>query len=198
MPDAAGKRSQDQIAGSVAALQVGDWVTAGGAGTLVDLGYLGKVEVEYSDTHKQFKPSNSFGPTRDYKTARVRKITAQIAQSSLRTLATTLGDVRTAVLAAAGSATYPDEDPTSTEKYFQVALVETGLDMLPSFTEGATDKYIKRTRTWWRCSMKPNHKLDVSLDGEQYYGIELVPCRDDSVTSSTSIGKYGKTVDSTT
>lgn len=197
MPAVTGVNSLDFLKGALPRIQVGVWVTAGGATTLVDLGFLRDVAPSFSRDIKFIEADNSTYEIDGYTTKSTVGIKGTILESSLRHMAMSMGDLRSEVSVASGSASYPLDEP-DTENKWQVVLTVTGQSMKPGHTEFPNDVYIKRVITLWRCVMMPKIDQAYKKGDEVVVPFEIRALKDTSVTASATVGQIGKIVDSTT
>jgi len=169
-----------QIHIGAATVSVGAWVTAGGAGSLTDVGHMkAQATLTPSFTDYEIKSERSFGTLK--REPQDMKLTLALDLQE-----TTAEHMRIAFRqpAANKSGTSPDftlriGDPA--EQYHQISLVANG----PG-TSGV------RTQTYWRAFVESLGAIPYGKGEEQHLPITFDILYDDSVTS---LDKFGKQVD---
>jgi len=169
-----------QIHIGAATVSVGAWVTAGGAGSLTDVGHMkGPATLTPSFEDYEIKSERAFGTL---------KREPQDAKLSLALdLQETTGEhMRIAFRQPAANLTGTSPDKTlrigdMAEQYHQITLVATG--------PGTTNV---RTLTLWRGFVESTGAIPYAKGEEQHYPVTFDILYDDSVTS---LDKFGKQVD---
>ncbi len=175
-------------------VQVGSWVTAGGAATLSDLGYLSKVEVDPKKTLKKQSPENRLSAIGGYYTDLEWDIKGEVWQFEPATIAMLQGDASSQVVTVArvagttdGSLTYGLADPGA-PAYLQVVLTA------PVNVTIAAAHYSYWQITLWRCLCALTGPIQLGKASDTLYKIDLSAFADDTVTSTTPVELYGKSV----
>jgi hypothetical protein len=191
--------------GALARLQIGKWVTAGGAATLLEGGWLRDVQLTLGHDTKVVEVDNCTWAIDAYPTKSHASLKASMVEAALRKLAMAMGGDPTAstgdvtVLITPGhTATWAIDEPTALQ-YWQVLVTVAGQSMIPAYAEDATANYINRVYTFWRGLMKAAISQAFKRGDETVIPIEIDFLMDTSVTYSKGvIGRIGKIVDSTT
>lgn len=205
MPGVTGGNSLDLMKGALARLQIGKWVTAGGAATLLDAGWLRDVQFSLGHDTKLVEVDNCTWAIDAFYVKSHASVKASMAEASLRKLAMAMGNDPTAttgdvtVLTTPGhTATWALDEPSALQ-YWQVLITIAEQNMIPAHTEDPTAAYIKRVYTFWRGLMKAAISQSFKRGEETVIPIEIDFLFDTSITYSKGVtGRIGKIVDSTT
>ena len=175
-------------------IQAGPWVTAGGAATLVDLGYLSKVEVDPKRVLKKQSPENRLGSIGGYYTEQDWGIKADVWQHEPANLALLNGDASSQVVTVArtpgtvdGTVTYGLADPGAAA-YLQVVLTA----KVNCTIAGVTYTYWQITL--WRVICAITGPISLGKASDTIYKAAMDAFADDSVTGTTPYMTYGKSV----
>lgn len=175
-------------------LQAGLWVTAGGAATLVDLGYLSKVEVDPKRVIKKQSPENRLGAVGGYYTEQDWGVKGELWQHEPATLALLNGDASSQVVTVArtpgtvdGTVTYGLTDPGAA-LFLQVVLTAKVNCTIASVT------YTYWQITLWRCICAVTGPISFGKASDTMYKAAMDAFADDTVTGTTPYETYGKSV----
>lgn len=175
-------------------VQVGPWVTAGGAASLIDLGYLSKVEVDPKRTLKKQSPENRLGAVGGYYTEQAWGLKGELWQHEPATLALLNGDASSQVVTVArvagttdGTVTYGLADPGA-PAYLQVVFTAKVNCTIASVT------YTYWQITLWRCICAVTGPIQAGKAADTIYKAALDAFADDTVTGTTPYTTYGKSV----
>lgn len=204
MSNVTGVNSQDFLKGAKALVQVAPWVTAGGAGTLISMGFVNDVSFEAATEVKKITASNCLIPVDGYASSRDFGMKFTIAESRLRHFAQALMDDPinggTGDVVVRGSANYDAKlalDEQQLMRYWQVVVTVADQSMLPAYSEDSSTTYVKRTITLWRCLLDTKTSAKFVKDGEWQVPVTVSAVVDSSVTySKGATGRVGKIVDS--
>lgn len=164
-----------------ATISVGDWVTAGGAGTLTDVGHTKggtKLAPQFNDV--DIDSDQSFGALRKFPASGSFSIKIPMEEITLENLRRAMRQPSANVTGAAPNQTLLLGAPA--EQYLQVQMVGPGL---------GTNKV--RTATLWRCIVSEVAELGINKEGAQLLDVTLMVLYDDSVATAD---KFGTIVDS--
>jgi len=206
MANISGTISKDMLKGARAYVQVAPWVTAGGAGTLIAMGFVDDVSFEASTEIKKISAGNCFLPIDGYVSARDFGLKFTVKEARLRHFAQALNDDPinggTGDVVVRPTANFDAKlglDEQQGMRYWQVVCTISDQLMMPSYTtEDASDPtYTKRTITLWRCLLETKTSAKLVRDGEWSVPVTVHPLVDSSVTYSKGVvGRVGKIVDS--
>ena len=165
-----------------AALSIGDWVTAGGAGSLTDVGYLKEGSVmSFALGEHAITPDNVPTPVRLVPTTKEVGLKAMLQEVDLDKLAYLLNQPSANLTGIA-----PNKSLLGgalEEQYKQVTLVTKGI-------AGATALAATRTITLWRCRVKIDGDVTFSAkSGEQLFSATIMALWDDSVATADKVFK---------
>jgi hypothetical protein len=169
-----------QIQSGAAVVSVGDWVTAGSAGSLTDVGHMkGPVSLTPSFEDYEIKSERAFGTLKRVPISGSLKLAMDLQE-------VTAEHMRIAMRQPDANLTGTSPDQTLnigdfTEQYHQVTVVVTG--------PGTTNV---RTLTLWKGYMEALGAIPFAKGEEQHLAITFDCLYDDSVTSTA---KFGKIVD---
>lgn len=161
------------LVGAIGTLSIGPWVAAGGAGTLVDMGFT----VEGQDVtdqieHFDLEIDQAQGIVRSIPIKKSVSLKVALAEADLAKLQTILGQPAGNMSGTAPAVSL--EVGSEAERYFQVQFTSPG----PPSAGGA-----KVTRTWtmWRCSLKRD-AMPLKKNGITKVGVTITVLEDLSIT----------------
>ncbi len=204
MGNVASTNSLDNLKGARAYVQVAPWVTAGGAGTFIDMGFVDDVEFIAETGIKKITASNCYIPVDAYVESRNFGAKFTLKEARLRHFAQAMMDSPLTAgngdVTVTGAATYTAVlalEEQQAIRYWQFKITLADQTMLPAYTEDATTTYLKRTITFWRCLLECKASAKLVKDGEWAIPVVVHPVVDTSVTYSKGVtGRVGKIVDS--
>ncbi|MDD2857790.1 MAG: hypothetical protein PHU75_03860 [Candidatus Nanopelagicales bacterium] len=191
--------SQDFLKGALAQIEVAPWVTAAGASAYLNMGACTGIQITGERKMKDVEADNSTWPLDVYNIGSGAEIHFTLKEADLLKFAQAFGDVDTAVAGPTTTTrTYPIDELATVAKW-AIKITVAGQSMVPGVNEVAgANTYIKRVYSFHRCVIqgKVAHKLtksdEVSVD------VVAKAYLDTSVTASTTQGRIGKIVDTTT
>lgn len=167
-----------------AALSLGDYVAAGGAGTLADVGLLKDgSEITIQREMYEVKSDSAQGVLRAVPTDIGYEVKAILQEATLANFRKVTGQPSANLTGTAPNATM--EGGEAAEEYFQATIVTKG-------TAGATGVYATRTYTFWKLYVKGVEALPIKKGQEQTYGVTFGAAEDLSVSAA---GKFFKVAD---
>jgi len=172
-------------------LSLGAWVTAGGAGTLTDVGAtVDGVEIQLDGAEDlEIEIDQAITPVKAVAMKAVKSLTCTIAEMGLPLLQQLLRQVAGNLTGADPNRSLIIDLPQSGDAYMlQATFVTRGI-------QGATGVYASRTYTFWKCKPKieaiPHKKNEI-----QKYKLTLAIWQDTSIAPATAgKGQFGKVVD---
>jgi len=198
MPGITGGNSLDFLKGPLVAFDYGTYVAAGAAVTYKYGGWIDTdLEIEFTRDVAKIEPGNSTYPVDAYFTKSGIMIRGTLMEASLRKLQAVLGGTDADVLVASSTGTLPLKEVSSTN-WWGVKLSVASQSMQPAYTESAALTFVQRVVTLHRCLFRPNGPIQLDRTGIWKVKFELEAFYDSSVTESTSLGRLGKIVDTTT
>jgi len=198
MPGITGANSLDFLKGPLVAFDYGAWVTAGGAVTYKYGGWLDTdLEIEFIRETAKIEPGNSTYPVDAYFTKSGLVVRGTLMEASLRKLQAVLGGAEADVLVATSTGTLPLKEVTSSN-WWGVRLSVASQSMTPAYTESTALVFVQRVVTLHRCMFKSRGPIKLDRTGIWKVPFEVEAFYDTSVTESTSLGRIGKIVDTTT
>lgn len=172
------------IAIGAAVLSLGDWVTAGGAGSLTDVGLtlegsMLSIATEFFDVSGE----QVIGKVRSVPTSMTVTVKAKLQEASLDNLRRAINQPSANLTGTAPNKSLLVGEPS--EQYLQGTLVTKGI-------AGSTSVHATRTITFWRGVVKSIGEISYSKGGNQVYDVEI-ECLED--TSVSTADKFFKIVD---
>lgn len=168
-----------KVVRGVTKVEIGPWVTAKGAASLVDMGYLGAagVTIDPNITYHDVDVQQHLAAIHKWPTKRGFAIKVPMVEA----------DANKILLAMENppgnqSGTTPNFtnliDADSAEQYHQVKLTFKGT--------GSTGV---RTQTYWRCVVTAVDAIPLKKDGEQVYAMTLEPTFEETGTGNDTLMK---------
>ena len=183
--------SLDLQRGVLAQVELSPWVTAGGAGSFLDLGAVRGLAVDLKQTFKQVESDNSLYPLDAYPTKAEATITFEVLQADLKKLANAMGELTSKVsVTGAASAIFPLGPPTG-GNYWQLRISAPNVGGM----KPGSDVYTKRTHTLWRCVQEPTINMKLVRGDETVYKFMFHVVLDTTVTASAIQDQIGKIAD---
>jgi len=183
--------SLDLQRGVLAQVELSPWVTAGGAGSFLDLGAVRGLAVDIKQTFKQLEADNSLYPLDAYPTKSEATITFEVLQADLKKLANALGELVAKVqVTGATSAIFPWGQPTG-GNYWQLRISAPNVGGM----KPGSDTYHTRTHTIWRCVQEPALNMKLVRGDETVYKFTFHALLDTTVTASVTQDQIGKIAD---
>ena len=183
--------SLDLQRGVLAQVELSPWVTAGGAGSFLDLGAVRGLSLDIKQTMKQVEADNSLYPLDVYPTKAEAILSFEVQQADLKKMANALGELTAKVIiVGATSASLPLGQPTG-GNYWQVRISAPNVGGM----KPGSDTYHNRTHTLWRCVQEPALTMKLVRGDETVYKFSLHVVLDTTVTPSTTTDQIGKVVD---
>jgi hypothetical protein len=183
--------SLDLQRGVLAQVELSPWVTAGGAGSFLDLGAVRGLAVDIKQTFKQLEADNSLYPLDAYPTKAEATITFEVLQADLKKLANALGELVAKVqVTGATSAIFPWGQPTG-GNYWQLRISAPNVGGM----KPGSDTYHTRTHTIWRCVQEPALNMKLVRGDETVYKFTFHALLDTTVTASATQDQIGKIAD---
>ncbi len=180
------------IAGLRPIVQIGPWVTGGGAATLTDIGHKSKIQFGWKKTYKDIEPEDVLGAVGDFPTKNELDLKGTIHQLEPATIALMNSENSSQVVTVArvagvtdGTLTYGFDDPAA-GNYVQVVL--TGA--VNATISGVT--YTALQVTLWRCRGGIAKGPGFGKTSESTLDFDLKAFYDSTVTGSTPFNHYGK------
>jgi len=192
-----GANSLDFIKGALAQVDWGTYVAAGGAVTYSYGGWMENIQVTPIREMQDIEPGNCTFPVDSFVTKSGITITGALMEASLRKLQAVLGGVDADVLVASSTGTLPLKEVTATN-WKGVKISIAGQSMTPAYTESAALVFIQRVITLHRCLLRPTGAIELDRTKVWTVPFEIRAYYDTSVTETTSQGRLGKIVDTTT
>lgn len=164
-----------------AVVSMGDYVTAKGAGTLVDVGAtLGGASIGMTHTHKRLETDQNLGEVGGVPSKRVMELKFAMIESDIEKFRVAFGQP-----IANRSGTTPNftlnVDPNAAEQYHQISFVSKGV---------GTTKV--RTITFWRCAVVGIEPVAFKKDDQQTYTVTIAVFEE---TTGAGLDNFCKIVD---
>ena len=182
--------SKDVVRMQLAKVEVAPWVTAGGAGSFVDLGYCRNISIHPKQSETVVRPDNNTWPIGAWPSESDLTISFEAMQANLQTFSQSMSELRTRTLVTgATSAVYPIGEVVTVNEW-QVKITLPNQSMKPG-----SDVYTQRAHMFYRCVQIQDSNMKHGRKDEVTYKFTFRAVYDDSITVTTSVDKVGTITD---